>query len=61
MDKEYFTYQRLGTEINPNTQVVTIIKDKNKAEIIRTVCPFDRVYGVLRKVHASVLKHIHIY
>ena len=56
--KDTFHIRELGTESNPNTQVVTIAKDKNDAEIIRTVCPFDRIYDILYKVHAGVLKHV---
>jgi hypothetical protein len=56
--KGSFHLRELGTESNPNTQVVTIIKNKNEVEIIRTVCPFDRVYDILCKIHASVLKHV---
>ena len=42
--KDTFHIRELGTENNPNTQVVTIAKDKNEAEIILLLTVFMMYY-----------------
>ncbi|CAG8768192.1 5614_t:CDS:2, partial [Racocetra persica] len=56
--KNSFQLRELGTETNPITQIITVSKIENGLELTHTICPFNRLYDILCKIHAGVLKHI---
>ncbi|CAG8527712.1 444_t:CDS:2, partial [Racocetra persica] len=56
--KTSFQLRELETETNPITQIITVTKNGNGSELTRTICPFNRLYDILCKIHVGVLKHV---